>query len=272
MTTKQEKKRYQPNTERFPFIQCLADGSYLKKQESDTARTRSSATIELINNYYSVISDSGEETAWSGVGSCFAVRLALFLVDDLSKTKYRLTRKGNFGKEFYRHCIEEARGAGLLSEIDDDELFLIYLKQSLHLLTACGILRRDNFAHIEASPISGTNLYYRLLKAFWNDIRWEDIFPSDPDSARELKINKSILKDLLLRHRRSIPLETVANEFFDMTGFGSRNDLFLISFLDFYFFTWLKHFNLIEYSKESGYAPVAITVTETGRKIFNSIQ
>lgn len=272
MTTKQEKNIYQPKTERFSFIQSGNAGISLKDLESQTTRTRSAATLELINNYYAIVSDPGEEAPLSGVNSCFAVRLALFLIDDLTKNRYRLSGKGNFSKVFYRHCIQEAGLRGLLSEINDIKLFIIHVKQCLHILMAAGILNRGAYAVINGSLVSEKNIFQRLFSAFWNQVKWEDIFPSDPDSARELKANKNILKDLLLRHQGSPRLDAVANDFFNMTGFGRSNDMFLISFLDFYVFTWFKHFNLITYSAGSDCIPVAITVTDTGRKFLNSIQ
>ena len=114
-------------------------------------------------------------------------------------------------------------------------------------------------------------MFYRLFNAFWNLVRWEDIFPSDPESARELKITRNILKDLVLRHYGAVSLNDIANEFFDMTGFSTPNDLLVISFLDFYFFTWLRHFGMIRYSNGTEIAPVRITVTDTGRTFLGPI-
>lgn len=205
------------------------------------------------------------------MNGCFAVRLALFLIETISEKKFSLDDDGCFSSGFYHHCLESATRNGLADEINDSELLIIYIKQCLRLMDASGILTRDRrHPRIYPDRAPSATIYHKLFNAFWNGAPWEEIFPSDRESARELKATRGILKDLLLRRHGAVALGTIANEYFEMTGFSSHNNLLMISFLDFYFFTWLRHFGMVRYSGDGDHAPVRITVTDRGRKSLNS--
>ncbi|OHD71618.1 MAG: hypothetical protein A2W19_15240 [Spirochaetes bacterium RBG_16_49_21] len=243
-----------------------------QNQKIQTDRFQSIVTVESISRYYNILGNSRENGTDIELNGCFAVRLALLLIDVISKGRFPVTKSGCFKKKFYNQCMNKASEDQLLDTIDDHELFIIYTKQCLHLLRLSGILRQSGgYAMISDAGISGNSVYFRLFTAFWDKADWEIIFPSDVDSARELKINRNILKDLILKNYGKTRLDRVANEFFDMTGFACCNDLIMISFLDFYFFTWLKHFNMILYTDGTAHAPVCIAVTDVGRKILNLV-
>jgi hypothetical protein len=273
MKTNRSKKSNQTTTIVPSNINFKISRECFQNNKPDIASNRNIDALNTISRYYNFLGKSYDEIQDTEVNNCFAVRLALFLIDLISNSALPAARSGGLKKNFFRQCLEKAAEEHLFKEIDDQELLIIYIKQCLHLLQISGILKKsDKRAFIIDDVIlSGKSLYYKLFKAFWVDAEWEVIFPSDIETARDLKINKNILKDLLLKNYGKTRLDKVANEFFDMTGFTSCNDLVMISFLDFYFFTWLKHFNLVLYYDDSLYAPVYISVTDSGRKILNLV-
>jgi hypothetical protein len=272
MAIKQYNQPDKPLHGKHSIIHSRNSKSSLKRNDIPINNSTSVAFFESINRYYGYLDYSEDNNTNPDMNQCFAVRLAFFLIDAISYKKFMLDRQGCFRKNFYHYIIEKASTSGLAEEIDDTELLIIYIKQCLHMLKASGILRQVKAcADIDRAAISSKTIYYKLFNAFWNDLPWEDIFPSDTESARELKICKNILKDLVLRHHGFISLQSVTNEFFEMTGFSAPNDLLKISFLDFYFFTWLMHFGMIRYFNEPNYAPVRIAVTDKGRIFLNSI-
>ena len=137
-----------------------------------------------------------------------------------------------------------------MDEIGDREIFIIYIKQCLHILEGAGILsRKGKHASIRSFVDDDQTLFPRLLHSFWNITPWESIFPSDVEAAKDLQERRSFLKDAILMNPGVSRIDRIANTFFDMTGFSSRGNLFTISFIDFYPLTWLKHFGLLQQSE-----------------------
>lgn len=220
----------------------------------------------LVNTF--LLSTSSTRFASICPADCCAVRLAEFIIVTVQENIFPIDGDGRFSEGFYRLCMSRADECGLSEEIGDRDLVEIYLKQTVVMLRAAGILENDKrIARITEQDLSRHRLYSLLFQAFWNDVGWEDIFPSDKEMAVELKRNRYFLADLILK-QSIVQLGSIANEFFELTGFSGRNDLFAISFLDFYFFTWLKNFGIIRYLESDCSAPVSIQVTERGRKFM----
>ena len=59
------------------------------------------------------------------------------------------------------------------------------------------------------------------------------------------------------------------NYFFQKTGLGRLNDNYAISFIDFYFFTWLSHFGIVNYIEGDETDPVVIELTSHGKLFLN---
>jgi hypothetical protein len=244
----------------------------LQYQKIRIGTSYTAAAAESISRYYSLLNNSRINISDDVLNGCFAVRLARFLIEIVSNNAFALNRAGYFKKNFYTFCLQKASGHLPSQETHDTGLLIIYIKQCLLLLRLCGILTNERgYARIAEREIPRNSLYFRLFDALWDRADWEALFPSDADSARELKKIKNILVDLILNHRGRTRLDRVTNEFFDMTGFATGDDLVMISFLDFYLFTWLNHFGMITYVHAPVYAPVCISVTEAGRKILNSV-
>lgn len=272
MTIKHDKRIRRHQAREYSIIPYGNGSKCLQISEIPSSSTTSNVSLESISNYYGFLRGEEGSTSYDAINSCFATRLAFFLIERISGSAVTLTRSGSFDKKFYSWCVESSTAAELAEEIGDPELLMIYIKQCLHLLKASGIVGRSGSrATVDLAAVSHRTVYFRLFNAFWNRCRWEDIFPSDTASAQALNESKNILKDLLVRHEGAVRLDSVANEFFDMTGFCNKNNLFMISFLDFYFFTWLKHFGMIRYAAGQETSPVRISVTGTGKKILKSL-
>ncbi len=271
MTIKHEKRIHRRQASEYSTIPSGIGTKCLQNYENPYGTVSSKVSLDSISRFYGFLGNEEGNTSDVDINSCFATRLAFFLIETISGSTVTLNGCGSFENNFYNYCIESAAAADLAEEIGDPELLMIYIRQCLHLLKASGIVgRTGSRATVDVSATSRRTVYFRLFNAFWYRCRWEDIFPSDTESARALNESKNILKDLLVRHEGAVRLDCVANEFFDMTGFCNKNDLFMISFLDFYFFTWLKHFGMIRYSAGQETTPVRVTVTGTGKKILKS--
>ena len=201
---------------------------------------------------------------------CFALSLARLLMHIIDSGDYVFQKKGYFSKDFYCNCIEKAKQSEIREYGDDDDLLEIYLKQMINILVSAGVIvSSKNQAVLSERYESDIELYSVLFRTFWHDIEWENIFPSDPPAAEKLKKQKGILKQLILKIHRPVPIDYLSNEFFNLTGFTERNDIFMISFLDFYFFTWLMHFGIIRYICNTPDKPVCIGLTKNGIKILH---
>ena len=207
------------------------------------------------------------------VKDSLAIRLFDFLADRINSSPCELTHGGCFSEDFYDHCIDRIADTDIPQSVDDHELLIIYLKQ------AAQILRKTRFFSIErdvprvaVSDVSCTEIYLDFFTSFWSRVKWEDIFPSNPGAARDLMKTKHILIDVLLNSGEKGELNSIANEFFTMTGFGLRDDLLLISYLDFYFFTWLSHFSILKYCRCGNADPVSFRLTPHGKRFLQQLQ
>jgi len=205
---------------------------------------------------------------------CFALELISLILELIKTNKYQLTPEKNLPKSFYDQCLKGVNQLKTLPKTRDKNLLLIYIKQAIHILKGSQLLRFENLKIKISStiPSSPEKLYLEVFNSFWNKVDWSKIFPSDPQAALELKKNKSIIKDLLINLNEKVQLDSLANNFFDLTGFASKNHLFSISFLDFYLFTWLKHFGIITYHNNSENSPVYISTSERGKFILPTLK
>ncbi|TAL30663.1 MAG: hypothetical protein EPN93_19510 [Spirochaetes bacterium] len=204
---------------------------------------------------------------------CFAVKLCSFLIEKFQGSAISCTRDYRFSKDFYTFCIRELTEKEIVPEHADAEILEINLKQALIMLRQSGVLVSERGkARITDRIFSGTSLFMLVFSSFWNSVRWEDIFPSNESAARDLKKDRYILIDIMLKHHGSFTVDDASNAFFDLTGFSRINDLHMISFLDFYFFTWMKYFGLLLYEETGGQDSVKVCLTEQGRKFLSGLQ
>ncbi len=239
----------------------------------DSPRKTAPATTSE-KDIFSTVTDMGmilhdqKITLSSSFTDCFACDIARLLMNAVDAAPS--LPEGPLPEAFYEGVTDIAGGEGFLDETGGDrELFCIHLKQMIHILRACGLVYcSDGRTSVSDSDLSGRALYFRLLDSFWNAVSWQDIFPSDEDAALALYEERSIMQDLLLRKREQVTVDDLTNEFFELTGFSDENNLMLISFIDFYLYTWLKHFNILKYRKSTGRAPVTLSLSDEGRKLL----
>jgi len=220
------------------------------------------------NFFYSYLENQDIFSTAKIIPKCFALKLALIIIETIRENTINLTAHKNFPKNFYEICLKKISAFNKATK--DKDLLIIYIKQLLNILKRGDLIKfKAKKAFIpQEENLKEEKLYIKLFNSFWNKVKWEEIFPSNPEAANKLKINRSFMKDLLLNSGPKISLDSLANDFFDLTGFGPKNNLVLISFLDFYFFTWLKHFGIISYYKNSTNSPVYIETTPQGKKIL----
>lgn len=246
------------------------DRSSLSEETADNVSPAGINRFQSVSGYYHTLSMSGYNTSDSESVDCLALGLCRVLLTEI-KTKRPVRGRTSFLSEgFYRHCARTVVRADIGREISDIDILVIYLKQLANILRTGAVLRVEK-GRVTVAPTEGSpdDLYRHLLTTLWNRVPWERLFPSDPLAARNIQQNRSVMRDILLRRKRGVPVELVANEFFCLTGVADENDLFHISFLDFYLFSWLRNFDIIRYLPAKGSEPVAIMITERGRRILS---
>ncbi len=198
------------------------------------------------------------------IKECVAVIIARQLLSALQLRSREISLNGSFGSSFYRYCLSRIKKSNIISRIKDIEVLEIHLKQMGHLIRKTTLFdeafpRRKYDSNIPA-------LYSDLFQSFWERVRWNEIFPSNPAASRELSQCKSILIDIIARQKGKFSVREIANEFFALTGFSNHDNMFMISFLDFYFFTWLSHFGILAYCRPV--PEVCMKVTPFGREFL----
>ncbi|MFW5861855.1 MAG: hypothetical protein ACOCWZ_06350 [Spirochaetota bacterium] len=194
----------------------------------------------------------------------FVMQLAQFIVERVRADNHKLDNNNRFHDDFYRECASDLLEKDFARPVDD-ELLLIYVKQLVIIMRESGLLENEKGIASIRIPGSISEYFKILFNGFWNNCKWEDIFPSAPDAAAEMQGMRAIFIDLLYNSENEVAVEKLANDFFEMTGFAAINDAFLISFLDFYLVTWLNHFGLVSYRFSGVHDPVSIAMSKLGR-------
>lgn len=220
-----------------------------------------------INRYYLSLHDTNSVYPVA-VHDCFALKLAVAITEKIT-TELIMTGKDNsFDKKFYSSLTLKVADP---SSGFDDELIVIFLKQMVNIMRAGKLIAvRDGQAYITEVLQGKEVLYPKLLRSFWNECDWRDIFPSSPEAAEKIYDNREAFLELIKAAVSETGIEDISNDFFNTTGICEANDYFMISFIDFYLLTWLKHFGLIEYNSKSDHELVFISVNDYGREILNS--
>lgn len=221
--------------------------------------------FETINRFYSSL--EGDDTSYQmNIKDCYALKLAEAIKDKILSGEASTEKDGSFSDRFYSE---------LASSIDaddaqrDEDLTMIYLKQMMNVMKSCGFVKIEKKkAYLHEKDLSREKLYFKLLKSFWNETDWAAIFPSSPEAAMKLFANREVLIGFLEEFYTKISVEDLSNDFFEMTEIADANDFFMISFLDFYLLTWLRHFGIIDYLTSSNSEVVHIMLNDYGREII----
>jgi hypothetical protein len=173
--------------------------------------------------------------------------------------------------------VLNAKGINMLSKSsstpgteNDNEILQIYLKQIILILRSTNIFynKKDPAIH-KFSLFSTIDLYMQLLNSFWNKVEWKNLFPSMPKVADILQSNRKVLVQLMLEKKNKFRIDQICNTYCNFIGAAQQDNLFFISFMDFYFFTWLSHFGIINYLHGNDMDPVEIGITGYGRNILS---
>lgn len=221
--------------------------------------------FESINRFYSSI--GGSETGCQmNIRDCYALKLADEIRKRIQSGNSSTDKEGSFSEEFYTELAAYVQDD---EPQQDEDLAVIYLKQMMNVMKSCGIVKIDKGrASAVESGMARERLYFKLLKSFWNETDWTEIFPSSPDAARKLFANREVFIGFLEEFYTKVSVEDLANDYFEMTEIATRNDFFMISFLDFYLLTWLRHFGIIDYNASSNSEVVHIMLNDYGREII----
>lgn len=223
-------------------------------------------TFNLINRFHSSL-QSNELFRAMKIRDCYTLTLADAIIGKLSSEKIIAGKDNSLPEKFYNETAEL-----LLDENSDKELVIIYLKQMANIMKRGGIIVFNNRnAVVSESFRDRTSLYLRLLESFWNETDWSEIFPSSPESAVKLHKNRKIFAELIQGFFTEVSVEDISNDFFEMTGIAERNDYFMISFLDFYLYAWLKNFGIIEYSAKNNNEVIYLSIDDYGREILRKL-
>ena len=202
------------------------------------------------------------------VNDCFALQLAEVITEKITTERIIVNRDKSFSSIFYNQL---ASSLNTTAPANDTEILVIYLKQMVNIMRSAGLISdRDGQAFITEIFSGNEKLYPVLLRSFWNECDWRVIFPSSPESAEKIHDNRDAFLELLLGTLSEVSVEEICSDFFNTTGICDVNDYFMISFVDFYLLTWLRHFGIIEYNAREDHDIVLVSVSDYGRKVLNS--
>ncbi|MBN2039863.1 MAG: hypothetical protein JW864_07480 [Spirochaetes bacterium] len=227
-------------------------------------------TLNAYSSYILIDSNTGSELH-SSISNTDVCKLTKSILQNTDSHYLWSNSKKIFNNNFYSLCIEELADSERFSKNYDIELLLLFLKQLAMIL-------RETDRLIETGRKLKENrflffsfkLYRNLLDSFWNKTSWEKIFPSMPEFAMYLHDRRNLIIDLIFRNGKTkFRIDKLCESFLESSGFGEINDIYLISFIDFYLLTWLSHFGLIKYLNGNDYEPVKIEVTNFARAVIN---
>lgn len=241
---------------------------FRKKIQKDSGKDCNSLdkSFNSIYNFYSSLANNQIYKSMK-IKDCYALILARAIIERLSGEKIQAGKDNSLPVLFYENLADI-----LMDENSDRQIVLINLKQMTNIMKRCGLIRFQNrVAFTDSLSIGSENLYLRLLESFWNKTDWSEIFPSSPESAVKLYEKRKIFTELLQSFYTEVSIEDISNDFFAMTGFCEQNDYFMISFIDFYLITWLKHFGILDYAIKKNTEIVYLSIHDYGRDIIRKI-
>ena len=238
--------------------------------------------FNVISSYYKACSfdDYYSEDILSNISNCNALKLVKNIIALLSKP-WKVEKERILPENFYKQIVCK-KANSFLSDADED-LIKYYYSQLAHIMKAGKMIKHFKGEIILDLPSdSDIDIYLALLKAFWNLVEWEDIFPSNVDMAKSLYNDRNIFKDMLLKET-IVDVQSISNRFSDLTGISNLADIsnknnksftpdkIFASFLDFYLLKWLEHFNLVKYQNGLSNDRVSFEVSGFAPEIFEII-
>lgn len=197
----------------------------------------------LANKHYIL-----EERNFSGrmkIKNCSALIYGKQIIERLSCESYASDYRCSLDDDFYSVVGNELFGKKHI--INDPEVLIIHLKQVSEILRKSKlIVNLDGLIKPVSEKITTQKLFHGMLSAFWNNVVWEDIFPSSPELAKTIHENRSVILEMLNENRLETKTEDFSGDFFELTGISNRDDSFNLSFFEFYVTSWLRNFGIIQ--------------------------
>jgi len=226
-------------------------------------------TFNSVQSYYSQLAKN-EFLDKNPSVNCCAVKLSRFIAEEARLNGISYV-SGSIPESSFSSWINKIKRTSLWNYCDNDkELCTIYLKQMIQIMKSASILIESKGLLVISKKYTTKNLYEKLLYSFWNKTPWKNIFPSSEEEANHLHSNRKEISHLLQQHG-SRDLNSLYRDYSYATGHKSDNILFSISFIDFYLITWLRHFDILNYTQGSFFNPVTIYITEPGRNILQNL-
>lgn len=187
----------------------------------------------------------------------------------LLKSDSLLIKPPKSEKIYYEYAFSLIEN-NLSDGFDDIESAVITIKQLIILLTHCTHINMFNRLYDSQTANSYIYAYYCLFETFMNRVQWENLFPSMPETARELNLRKIELLKLILEQKDYFRIDKFSEKIITKLSLYSKLDIYFISFLDFSIFTWLSYFGIIKYLTGKDNEPVKVKITQHGRLFLQS--
>ncbi|HON15033.1 MAG TPA: hypothetical protein PLA51_01005 [Spirochaetota bacterium] len=225
------------------------------------------SSYSTVTKFYMSLQDGYIENNEMKIKNCYALILAQAIIEKITSGNIKIKADNSFTEDFY---ISLAREILHLFHENDEELVVIYLKQMMHILRSAGIVQNNKRIATISCSLSREELFIKILKSFWNETEWKNIFPSSPELAERLFSTRSIFIDFLGEFFIPVDIGDFIRDFFEMTEIAERDDAFAISFVEFYLINWMNNFGIVDY--ESSLTISKVMLSEYGRKILALIK
>ncbi|MBN1499035.1 MAG: hypothetical protein JW982_02680 [Spirochaetes bacterium] len=242
-----------------------------KKYDTVSDSSTGEYSSELIKDVYV---SSGKTKAGFISGdyhSCFASDFSFFVLDLIENNYVAVNEDGCLDNAFYDFVSAKGSLIAEIYGVNDPELVKIFTKQLILILKSMDHLDLSLGRAKVTSAFTGNDFTLSLFRTFWNNISWAELFPSLPELAVSLQKNRNVLSGMLLNSQYPVHLEQIGFDFLIKSNVRLRNEMLLISFLDFSVFSWLNLFGFIKYLDQNCDRCVMIDMTDYGRETFSAL-
>ncbi len=258
-------------------INSLNDSDFSKynfaflNKKYNTKSTCNECSSLLIKDVYVSSEKKSDSLLFANYHSCFASDFTMFILDLFENNYVAIDENGCIDSEFYDFVCAKGQVIAEIYNITDSEMVKIFTKQLVIILKSLKYVDLS-FGRVKvAGNFSNDGLNLSLFKAFWNNISWSELFPSLPELAENLQSKRTILAGMLVDSKYPVHLEVIGFDFLIKSKIRLRNEMLLISFLDFSIFSWLNLFGFIKYLDQNCGRCVMIDLTEYGREVLSAL-
>lgn len=245
--------------------------SYLKtkyKTIYDSDEKYESFPFSCIKKVYVSPVKKSQDNSFEKYHPCFISDFSMF-IKDVIENNYVSVVEESIDVRFFQFISKHGSLISRIYGLDDDEIVEIYAKQIIILMKKLNAIYLQSGRVKINENFDWSDYDQKIIKAFWEYPDWSELFPSLPDVAKKVSTNIDQLKEIMLGHEYPQYIDKLSIEFFNKTSIYMRNEMLLISFLDFSVFSWLSLLGIINYIKVPGNNYVMIELTSYGRKVLS---